>query len=118
MGISAIASYRNSQLFETVGLDAELCDEFFEDAGRALGGKGLHEILQDCIDRHCEALLEKLQTCGLLASIVSATADSSMQIRPKSFAGCIAISSRQRTRITRRSRKWESSATQLLCAIY
>src|SRR5205809_807140 len=59
MGISAIASYRNSQLFETVGLDAELCDEFFEDAGRALGGKGLHEILQDCIDRHCEAFAGK-----------------------------------------------------------
>src|SRR5437870_3758867 len=59
MGISAIASYRNSQLFETVGLDAELCDEFFEDAGRALGGKGLHEILQDCIDRHCEGFAGK-----------------------------------------------------------
>jgi len=59
MGISAIASYRNSELFETVGLDAEMCDEFFEDAGRALGGKGLHEILQDCIDRHCEAFAGK-----------------------------------------------------------
>src|SRR5438128_2690909 len=55
MGISAIASYRNSQLFETFGLDAELCDEFFEDAGRALGGKGLDELLQDCVDRHREA---------------------------------------------------------------
>jgi len=59
MGISAIASYRNSQLFETVGLDGELCDEFFEDAGRALGGKGLHEILQDCVDRHHDAYSEE-----------------------------------------------------------
>jgi glutamate synthase (ferredoxin) len=59
MGISNIASYRNSQLFETLGLDAEICDEFFEDAGRALGGKSLREILQDCVDRHCEAFAEK-----------------------------------------------------------
>jgi glutamate synthase (ferredoxin) len=55
MGISAIASYRNSQLFETIGLDPELCAEFFEDAGGALGGKSLDELLQDCLDRHSTA---------------------------------------------------------------
>jgi glutamate synthase (ferredoxin) len=55
MGISTIASYRNSQLFETVGLDPDLCEEFFEDAGHALGGKGLKELLQDCLDRHSAA---------------------------------------------------------------
>ena len=63
MGISNIASYRNSQLFETLGLDAEICDEFFEDVGRARGGKSLREILQDCLDRHCEVFAEK--TTGL-----------------------------------------------------
>jgi glutamate synthase (ferredoxin) len=52
MGISNIASYRNSQLFETIGLDPDLCERFFEDAGRVLGGKGLDELLQDCIQRH------------------------------------------------------------------
>ena len=52
MGISTIASYRNSQLFETVGLDPDLCAEFFEDAGHAFGGKGLTELLQDCLERH------------------------------------------------------------------
>jgi glutamate synthase (ferredoxin) len=55
MGISTIASYRNSHLFEAVGLDPDLCEEFFEDAGHSFGGKGLSDILQDYLDRHCEA---------------------------------------------------------------
>ena len=52
MGICTIASYRNSQLFELVGLNEDVCEAFFEDAGAALGGKSLHEILQDSLDRH------------------------------------------------------------------
>lgn len=55
MGISNIASYRNSQLFETVGLDPDLCERFFEDAGSVLGGKGLDELIQDCLTRHAAA---------------------------------------------------------------
>lgn len=55
MGISTIASYRNSQLFETIGLDEDLRSRFFEDAGSALGGTGLDELLQDCIARHAAA---------------------------------------------------------------
>ena len=55
MGISTIASYRNSQLFETIGLDEDLRASFFEDAGGALGGKGLDELLEDCIERHAAA---------------------------------------------------------------
>ena len=52
MGISNITSYRNSQLFETVGLEADFCARFFEDAGHALDGKDLDELLRDCITRH------------------------------------------------------------------
>ncbi|HWW13217.1 MAG TPA: glutamate synthase large subunit [Candidatus Dormibacteraeota bacterium] len=52
MGISTISSYRNSQLFETIGLDAELCEEFFADAGRTLGGKKLRDLIEDCITCH------------------------------------------------------------------
>jgi glutamate synthase domain-containing protein 2/glutamate synthase domain-containing protein 1/glutamate synthase domain-containing protein 3 len=52
MGISTLASYRNSQLFETIGLDADLCAQFFEDASSTLGGKGLSDLLQDCLERH------------------------------------------------------------------
>jgi glutamate synthase domain-containing protein 2/glutamate synthase domain-containing protein 1/glutamate synthase domain-containing protein 3 len=52
MGISTMSSYRNSQIFETIGLDAAVCDEFFEDAGRVLSGTSLDDLLEDCIACH------------------------------------------------------------------
>jgi glutamate synthase (ferredoxin) len=52
MGISTMSSYRNSQIFETIGLDPAVCDEFFEDAGRSLSGKTLNDLLEDCIVCH------------------------------------------------------------------
>lgn len=52
MGISTMGSYRNSQMFEIIGLDAEVCHEFFEDAGSTLGGASLQDLLQDCITCH------------------------------------------------------------------
>ncbi len=52
MGISTISSYRNSQLFETIALDRAVCREFFADAGHALSGKSLDDLLQDCIACH------------------------------------------------------------------
>ena len=55
MGISTVASYRNSHLFETVGLDDEVCAEFFEDASASIGGKSLQNILEDTIAAHTRA---------------------------------------------------------------
>jgi glutamate synthase (ferredoxin) len=52
MGISTMSSYRNSQIFETVGLDPAVGIEFFEDAGRSLSGKTLNDLLKDCITCH------------------------------------------------------------------
>ena len=52
VGISTLASYRNSQLFEIVGLDPALCAEFFEDAPHVLGGKSLDELLLDVLAAH------------------------------------------------------------------
>jgi glutamate synthase domain-containing protein 2/glutamate synthase domain-containing protein 1/glutamate synthase domain-containing protein 3 len=52
MGISTMGSYRNSQIFETIGLDNAVCEEFFEDAGRTLGGKTFEDLLRDCIVHH------------------------------------------------------------------
>jgi len=52
MGISTVTSYRNSQLFEIVGLDEDLCKELFEDANYTIGGIGLSDLLQDCMERH------------------------------------------------------------------
>ena len=52
MGISTIASYRNSQLFEVIGLDPEIASEFFENASLSIGGKNLDELLEDYLRFH------------------------------------------------------------------
>jgi glutamate synthase (ferredoxin) len=68
MGISTVASYRNSHLFETIGLDKEICAEFFEDASAKLGGKSLDQILEDSLAAHTRAFAcetATLQDAGL-----------------------------------------------------
>jgi len=69
MGISSIASYRNSQLFELVGLEDGVAAEFFEDAHAVLGAKRLEELLADVLARHAQAFTEgesaALQDAGL-----------------------------------------------------
>src|SRR6202158_3933014 len=45
MGVSTLASYRNSHLFEIVGLSEDLCAEFFEDAADFPGPKSLDDLL-------------------------------------------------------------------------
>ncbi|MFZ0634368.1 MAG: glutamate synthase large subunit, partial [Candidatus Acidiferrales bacterium] len=68
MGVSTLSSYRNSQLFAVIGLDSDICDEFFEDASSVLGGKSLAELLADALGRHAEAFAPGspgLQDAGL-----------------------------------------------------
>jgi glutamate synthase domain-containing protein 2/glutamate synthase domain-containing protein 1/glutamate synthase domain-containing protein 3 len=68
MGISTVASYRNSHLFETVGLDEDICEEFFEDASSSLGGRNLDNILETSIFSHQRAFAAgeaPLQDSGL-----------------------------------------------------
>ncbi|MGC2722257.1 MAG: glutamate synthase large subunit [Candidatus Acidiferrales bacterium] len=68
MGISSIASYRNSHLFEAVGLDEEILEEFFEDADAVLGGKKLADILGEALTRHEAAFkpeAPEMQDAGL-----------------------------------------------------
>ena len=55
MGISTLASYRNSHLFEVLGLDEDICREFFEDAGFYPGTKSLDGLLQDYLNMHAAA---------------------------------------------------------------
>ncbi|HEV3418687.1 MAG TPA: glutamate synthase large subunit, partial [Candidatus Acidoferrum sp.] len=55
MGISTLASYRNSHLFEVLGLEEQICHEFFEDAGRYPGTKSLLNLLQDYLKMHAAA---------------------------------------------------------------
>jgi glutamate synthase (ferredoxin) len=67
MGVSTIASYRNSQLFEIVGLSEDLCGEFFEDAADFPGQKSLDELLADYLRLHQKALesADDLSDAGL-----------------------------------------------------
>src|SRR5215467_13133278 len=55
MGVSTLASYRNSCLFEIVGLSEDLCAEFFEDAADFAGQKTLDELLADYLRMHSES---------------------------------------------------------------
>ena len=52
MGISTIASYTGAQVFEAIGLSAEVVDEFFAGTTSALGGVSLDVIAQETIARH------------------------------------------------------------------
>jgi glutamate synthase (ferredoxin) len=59
MGVSTLASYRNSHLFEVVGLSAELCAEVFEDAADFPGQKSLDDLLSDYLSMHKTAFSGK-----------------------------------------------------------
>jgi glutamate synthase (NADPH/NADH) large chain/glutamate synthase (ferredoxin) len=55
MGISTLVSYRNSHLFEVLGLDEDICREYFEDAGFYPGTKTLDLLLKDYLQMHATA---------------------------------------------------------------
>src|ERR1700751_5928419 len=44
MGVSTVASYRNSHLFDVVGLSQDVCDQLFEDASDYPGQKSLDDL--------------------------------------------------------------------------
>jgi glutamate synthase (NADPH/NADH) large chain len=52
MGISTVASYAGSQVFEAVGLSQELIDDYFTGTTSILGGVGLDIIEQEIKLRH------------------------------------------------------------------
>ena len=52
MGVSTLASYRNSHLFEIVGLSQDLCEQLFEDASDYPGQKSLDDLLGDYLKMH------------------------------------------------------------------
>jgi glutamate synthase (ferredoxin) len=68
MGVSTLASYRNSYLFEIVGLSEDLCTEFFEDAADFAGQKSLDELLSEYLRMHKQAFsaaAEEMPDAGL-----------------------------------------------------
>jgi glutamate synthase domain-containing protein 2/glutamate synthase domain-containing protein 1/glutamate synthase domain-containing protein 3 len=68
MGVSTLASYRNSHLFEIVGLAEDFCTEFFEDVADFPGQKSLDDLLTDYLRMHkagFSAVSDDLSDAGL-----------------------------------------------------
>jgi glutamate synthase (NADPH/NADH) large chain len=55
MGISTIASYRNSSLFDIIGLSKEITDECFPDSANMIGGIGYDEVERRIRKAHADA---------------------------------------------------------------
>ncbi|UTF52108.1 glutamate synthase large subunit [Natronosalvus rutilus] len=55
MGISTVESYQGAQIFEAVGLDSSLVEEYFEGTENRTEGIGLAEIEADLLERHTTA---------------------------------------------------------------
>jgi glutamate synthase domain-containing protein 2/glutamate synthase domain-containing protein 1/glutamate synthase domain-containing protein 3 len=52
MGISVLDAYRGAQIFEAVGLDAEVVEVCFDGTASPLGGIGFDDLARDALDRH------------------------------------------------------------------
>ena len=55
MGISTLQSYCNAQIFEAIGLGAEVVERHFAGTASRIGGVGLREIAEETLQRHREA---------------------------------------------------------------
>jgi len=52
MGISTLMSYRGAQIFEAIGLNADVISRFFTDTPSRISGIGLAEIARESLARH------------------------------------------------------------------
>ena len=52
MGISTVASYTGAQVFEAIGLDASVIDEYFTGTSSRIGGVGLSVLAAEVAERH------------------------------------------------------------------
>ncbi|MGR3174348.1 MAG: glutamate synthase large subunit [Candidatus Scalindua sp.] len=55
MGISTLRSFFGAQIFEAVGIEKSVIDEYFCDTASRVGGIGLEEIAQEVYERHRKA---------------------------------------------------------------
>ena len=55
MGISTLQSYRGAQVFEAIGLDNAMVNEYFTGTPSRLGGVGLDVIQREALARHSHA---------------------------------------------------------------
>jgi len=59
MGISTLRSYTGAQLFEAIGLNRPLIDEYFTGTSSRIGGIGLEEIAREAMARHRQAYRQR-----------------------------------------------------------
>ncbi|MHB8218771.1 MAG: glutamate synthase large subunit [Acidimicrobiales bacterium] len=59
MGISTVASYTGAQVFEAVGLNCEVVDEYFTGTACRIGGVGLDVLAAEVATRHRLAHLDR-----------------------------------------------------------
>ncbi|HPS54422.1 MAG TPA: glutamate synthase large subunit [Sedimentisphaerales bacterium] len=59
MGISTLRSYTGAQLFEAIGLNRSLIDEYFTGTSSRIGGIGLVEIAQEILASHNTAFQQR-----------------------------------------------------------
>lgn len=60
MGISTLQSYKGAQVFEAIGLDFDLVQEYFEGTTAHIPGVGLREIERELLEQHSIAFGEKI----------------------------------------------------------
>lgn len=59
MGISTIQSYRGAQIFEALGLNKALIDDYFSGTASRIGGLGLDGVAEEVRQRHSHAFPER-----------------------------------------------------------
>ena len=62
MGISTVASYRGSQIFESVGLGDEVINACFKGTASRIGGLGFYDLARDLLDMHRVAYADKYES--------------------------------------------------------
>jgi len=55
MGISTLSSYQGAQIFEAIGIDQFVIDEYFTGTASRVRGIGLRDLAEETIDRHARA---------------------------------------------------------------
>jgi glutamate synthase (NADPH/NADH) large chain len=60
MGISTLRSYHGAQIYEAVGLNREVIDEYFTGTDSRIGGIGLEEIGAEALKCHQKAYTEQI----------------------------------------------------------
>ncbi|MFA5287472.1 MAG: glutamate synthase large subunit, partial [Candidatus Omnitrophota bacterium] len=68
MGISTLQSYRGAQIFEAVGLNREVVDNYFTGTASRVNGISLDTITQETLLRHKDAFLKREEEKDFLES--------------------------------------------------